>query len=48
MMRRLLLILLFAVLTFGALPARADDNRPLTVAIVAEEAGHFQIGRAHV
>ena len=43
MMRRLLLILLFAVLTFGALPARADDNRPLTVAIVAEEAGHFRV-----
>lgn len=43
MMRRLLLLLLFAVLAGSALPARADDNRPLIVAIVAEDTDQFRI-----
>lgn len=43
MMRKLLLFMLFAVLAGAALPARADDNRPLIVTIASEEADQFRI-----
>lgn len=37
-----LLLVLFLLLTSVAIPARADDNRPLTVTIKAEDAGRFR------
>lgn len=41
--RKLLQLLLFAALAMSALPARADDNRPLTVTVVAGDAGKVRV-----